>query len=133
MKRRKFLTIAGVGGAIVALASGKFLTTSFEDSAETLIRKELYFLTLDDGGVKEFAKQYSHIKSKDYKLAIRAYTLIGIKASQSGKIHQLVSNYLLSTDFFLHKMDESRKIAFVALYNPYMRPCAHPFSNAQYT
>lgn len=124
--------IAGVGSALTALASVKFLTTSFEDSAEMVIKKELDFLILDTGGVKEFAKQYSHTKDKAYKLAIRAYALIGIKASQSGKVHQLVSNYLLSTDFFIHQRDEFRKIEFVALYNPYTRPCAHPFSNIQY-
>ena len=124
--------IAGVGSAIAAVAAVKFLTNSFEDSVEMMIRKELDFLTLDEAGVKEFAKQYSYTKDKEYKLAIRAYSLIGIKASQSGKIHQLVSNYLLSTDFFIHKMDEFRKIEFVALYNPYTHPCAHPFSYIQY-
>src|SRR5687768_14313768 len=108
MKRRKFLALAGIGGAVAALASGKFFTTTFEYSAENLIKKELHFLALDDQGVKNFVKEYSKVRDRSYKLSIRGYSLLGIKASQSGKIHQLVSSYLLSSDFFINKLDETR-------------------------
>jgi hypothetical protein len=39
----------------------------------------------------------------------------------------LVSTYLLSSDFFLNGADESRKINYVAYYDP-MRPCQNPFA-----
>ena len=132
MNRRKFLTTTGIGAGVTALASARILTTSFEHSVESLICKELGFLKLDPAGVRQFAAAYSTSKDRYYKLTIKAYNFLGIESSRSGLVHQLVSDYLLSTDFFMNKMDESRVIKHIGLYNPYMRRCAHPFSNAYY-
>lgn len=132
MKRRKFLVIAGVGTLISALASGKFLATSFEDSAEKIIRGELEFLKLDDAGLKAFVRDYAAVKDRKYKLIVKSYVLLGIGPEQSGKIHQMVSTYMLSTDFFANKMDESRVIKYIAMYDPYLRPCSHPFTSPQH-
>lgn len=128
MKRRKFLIVAGAGTLITALASGKFLATSFEDSAEKLIKKELDFLKLDDAGVRAFAADYARAKDRLYKLTVKGYSFLGIDSNKSGKVHQLISNYLLSSDFFVNNMDESRVVKYVGLYDPYLRPCAHPFT-----
>lgn len=122
--------IAGAGTVITALASAKFLTTSFEDSAEHLIRKELKFLKVDDEGIRAFVKDYGAARDRYYKLVLKSYSMLGIDSSQSGKVHQLVSTYLLSTDFFLNRMDESLVVKYVGLYDPYLRPCTHPFANA---
>jgi len=132
MKRRKFITIAGVGALVTAVASGKFLTTSFEDSAESIIRRELNFLKLDDAGLRAFTKDYSALKDRNFKLIVKSYGLLGVGSGRSGKIHQMVSTYLLSTDFFTNKMDESRAIKYVGIFDPYRRPCAHPFTSPQY-
>ena len=131
MKRRKFLTIAGVGALITALASGKFLATSFEEFAEKIIRSELGFLKLDDAGLKAFVRDYAAAKDRNYKLIVKGYGLLGIGSEHSGKIHQMVSTYMLSTDFFANKMDERRVIKYVAIYDPYLRPCSHPFTTPQ--
>ena len=132
MKRRKFLTIAGVGALVTAVASGKFFTTSFEDAAENIIRRELNFLKLDDAGLKAFIKDLSALKDRNYKLILKSYGLLGIGSKRSGKVHQMVSTYLLSTDFFSNKMDESRIIKYVGVFDPYLRPCAHPFTSPEY-
>ena len=132
MNRRHFFTIAGIGGGIAALAFGKFLTSSFEDTAEKLIRKELSFLKLDTAGIRAFVDDYSKTKDERFKLTIKGYGLLGITSSQSGKIHQLVSTYLLSSDFFVHNQNESREVKYIGLYDPYTRPCAHPFSHFRY-
>lgn len=131
MKRRKFITIAGIGSALAAVFSLKFFTTSFEDAASAIIRDELVFLKLDEGGVARFVRDYGVNRDTNYKLAVKGYSLLKISANKSGKIHQLVSSYLLSTDFFQHNMDESRILRYVGLYNPYKRACAHPFSHLQ--
>ena len=104
MKRRKFLVIAGAGTLITAIATGKFLTTSFEDSAEALIKRELKFLKLDDKGLKAFVADYASAQDRLYKLSVKGYSFLGIDSSQSGKVHQLISNYLLSTDFFINNI-----------------------------
>ena len=132
MNRRSFLTIAGIGGVVAAFATGKFFTTSFEQAAEDLIKAELHFLQLDGQGVKDFVKEYSKINDRRYKLIVKGYSLAGISTSQSGKVHQLVSSYLLSSDFFRNNMNENKVIRYVGLYDPYIRPCSHPFSHLRY-
>jgi hypothetical protein len=133
MKRRKFLTIAGIGGALAAVGSLRFFTTSFEDSAADLIRNELSFLKLDEEGLKKFTTEFGKDKDRKYKLIVKGYSLFGVDVSKSGKLHNLVSNYLLSSDFFTAGMDESRLVKYVGLYDPYTRPCSHPFSHAYYS
>ena len=132
MKRRRFLTIAGVGTLITALVSGKFLATSFEESAAKIIRNELEFLKLDEAGLKAFVRDYSAVKDRNYKVIVKSYGLLGIGSQRSGKIHQMVSTYLLSTDFFVNKMDESRVLKYISMYDPYLRPCSHPFTSPRY-
>ena len=132
MKRRTFVTVATIGTGLIALGSAKFFMTPFEDTAEGLITRELNFLQLDEAGVKRFVKDYSSLKNRFYKIIVKGYSLLGMTSTQSGKIHQLVSNYLLSTDFFSNHMDETRVIKYVGLYDPYVRPCAHPFTQRQY-
>jgi hypothetical protein len=132
MKRRKFLVIAGLTGVAAAVTSFKFITTSFEDAAVALIKEELGFLKLDLQGVETFVKDYAHNKDRKYRIAMRGYSFIGINATHSGKVNQLLTTYLLSTDFFTNRMDESKTVKYVGLYNPYLRPCAHPFSAAFY-
>jgi hypothetical protein len=132
MKRRKFLTIAGISGVVAALASFKFITNPFEKVAKGIIKSELNYLDLDEEGLDRFVAEYSKLKDRNYKLTMKGYSLFGINSAKSGKVHQLVSAYLLSSDFFQNKMDEKRTIKYVGLYDPYTRPCAHPFSHVHY-
>lgn len=131
MKRRKFLTLAGAGSA-AAILSFAFVRYSFEDVAARLIKKELSFLTLDPDGVASFVSDFSKNKNTPYRLIVKGYSILGVRSSQSGKINQLVSTYLLSTDFFANGMDEQRTVRYAGLYDPYTRPCAHPFSHVHY-
>src|SRR5688572_25551104 len=126
MTRRKFLTIAGIGGIVGSAASLKLFMEPFEKSAIAMITKELKFLKLDRKGLEQFVEAYSQNKDEFYKLRMKSYGLLGITAWQSGRINQLVSTYLLSTDFFMHKTDESRIIKYVSLYNPFIKACDHP-------
>lgn len=133
MKRRKFLAIAGIGGVVAALASFKFLNDPFDKVAKGIIKSELDYLTLDEEGLDKFVADYTRLKDRNYKLTMKGYSLFGINSSRSGKVHQLVSAYLLSSDFFQNKMDEKRTVKYVGLYDPYTRPCSHPFSHAYYS
>ena len=54
-------------------------------------------------------------------------------AEQIGPLWQptepnLYMRYLLSTDFFAHNADETRRIRYVGLYNPPFSPCVNPFA-----
>jgi hypothetical protein len=133
MKRRKFLTIAGIGVVAAGAVSFKFITTPFENSAADFIKKELSFLKLDEEGLRKFTADFAKDKDRVFKLTIKGYSLIGIDSQKSGKLHNMVSTYLLSTDFFSNGMDESRIVKYVGLYDPYLRPCAQPFSHVYYS
>ncbi len=131
MKRRKFLAVAGIGGIIGAIVSGRFLLTTFEDAVVQTIKNELSFLDIEEEHLYAFAKDYGSGKSRPYKLIIKGYSVLGVSANRSGKIHHKVSSFLLSSDFFQNNMDEKRSLRYMALYDPYRRPCAHPFSSMQ--
>ncbi len=132
MKRRKFLTIAGIGGLLVGTFSFRFFSESFEEAGAKIIRRELPFLQLDPEGVWNYMEAYGRTQDDGYKRAIRLYRLIGVDSTRSGKVHQLVSHYLLSTDFFIKGGDESRLVRYYRLYNPYVAACAHPFSHLRF-
>jgi hypothetical protein len=132
MKRRKFLAIAGIGGLFASLVSFRFVNTSFEEAAEKLIVKELDFLNLDRSGVRKFVNEYAKSTNSRYRLTMKGYSFMGLNADQSVKVNQLINAYLLSTDFFTNKMDESRVVKYVELYNPYLRPCANPFTHVHF-
>ena len=45
---------------------------------------------------------------------------------------RIVGEFLLSTDFFFNKMDRSKPVSYIGIYDPYHRPCQNPFSNLHY-
>ena len=129
MNRKKFLTILGLGGLLAGV--GVF-GLAFENAVERIIVNELSFLKLDKEGVNRFVTDYTKSMNSKSKLMLKGYSFIRLSARKSQKINSLVNAYLLSTDFFINKMDERRTIKYVGLYDPYRHPCAHPFSNAYY-
>lgn len=133
MKRRKFIIITSLAGLVTGLTSFKFLATSFDKAAADLIRDELHYLKLDEEGLQKFVADFAKRKDSRYRVTIRGYSFFGINSKQSGKINQLISTYLLSSDFFSNGMDESRTIKYVGLYDPYLRPCSHPFSHNHFS
>lgn len=137
MNRRKFLKITGLSGAAILAVPGiGYITTSVQDAAVGIIKNELHYLHLEEAGIEQFVADYyrNHYINQNFsaKLKIRSYYYFHVKPEKSYMVQELVDNYLLSTDFFLNKMDESREVKYVGLYHPYQRPCAHPFSALQY-
>ena len=133
MKRRRFIAITSLAGLVAGITSLKFITRSFGEAAADIIRNELPYLKLEDAGLRKFVSDFSKRKDARYRMTIRGYSFLGISSSRSGKINQLVTAYLLSSDFFSNGMDEKRVVKYVALYDPYLRPCAHPFSHHHYS
>ena len=132
MKRRTFFwRLAGIGGAIAGI--GVFVTPrALEGAVERRILSALSFLKLDRDGVRRFSMDYTNRLKPEKKRALQYYSLAGISPRYSRKIHRLINDYLLSTDFFTNNMDESRTIRYVALNDPKTRPCQNPFNNFNY-
>ncbi|GGK56586.1 hypothetical protein GCM10011405_00910 [Rufibacter glacialis] len=121
---------------MVTVPSLGYVYTSNQEAAVGVIMKELHYLKLDKNGVEQFVKDYfkSHYIKDNLRAQINLksiyYLRLNIKNSQM--VTDLVQHYLLSTDFFLNKMDETRLVKYLGVYTPYARPCGNPFSASYY-
>jgi len=136
MRRRNFLRIAGLGTAAVVLPTISVYSTSFEQTTADLIMNQFSFLKLDMAGVRQFAADYCTAVDTNKTLYVRTkmrlYDLFKIDSDRSQLVRTITTLYLVSTDFFNNKMDESKIVRYKGLYNPYKTPCANPFSSLYY-
>ncbi|MEQ7799518.1 hypothetical protein ABDJ41_06860 [Pedobacter sp. ASV1-7] len=135
MKRRSFLLLVGVGtGSIAVPASLYFLSPAINEHAVLLIKRELYYLKLEEGSVEKYVADYFRSAHNNLlaKLKWKAMYYMQIKPDQSAIFFELVKYYLLSTDFFINKADESKVVRYLGLYNPYKSPVPNPFSFTLY-
>ena len=132
MNRRFFLKLTGAGAALVALPAMGIAYISYNKAATGFILNELDYLKLEVSGVEQFVQDYAKGKSDNYLLKIRGLYMLDSSASKSKLVEELVKDYLLSTDFFRNRMDESKTIKYTGLYDPYKSPCANPFSAVYY-
>ncbi len=134
MRRRNFLKIAGAGtAAVAALPAGWYVTTSVQEAAAGIITREFSYLKLDPKGVARFVDDYLKDPLSGYTPAkIKAYYALRTGAAQSMMVADLTRKYLLSSDYFINKMDEGKTVQYLGFYNPYRSPCANPFSSLHY-
>ncbi len=118
----------------MAIPAIGFGSVSAQAAATGIIMKELNYLTLDKPGVEQYAADYLRYENSTPQIQtkLKLYYLSGIGSNKSSIISSLVEKYLLSTDFFLNKMDESRTVKYAGYYNPYKSPCTNPFSSLYY-
>ncbi len=134
MRRRNFLKIAGAGtAAVVALPAGWYVATSVQEAAAGIITHELSYLELEPEGVARFVDDYLKDPLSQYTPAkLKAYYALRTGADASMMVADLTRKYLLSSDYFINKMDEHRTVQYLGFYNPYRSPCANPFSSIHY-
>ena len=135
MKRRNFLKLSGIGAAaLIAIPGFGIFAGSTQDCAVDLILKEYDYLKIDRKEVERYVNDYIQqnpiYNSTPSKIKLKTHYYLNVKTDRSNRI---VDEFLPATDFFLSKMDESKSIAYIGLYNPHKRPCAcNPFSNLFY-
>jgi hypothetical protein len=134
MRRRNFLKIAGVGtAALAALPAGWYVATSVQEAAAGIITREFSYLKLDPKGVAQFVDDYLKDPLSQYTPAkVKAYYALRRGADESAMVADLTRKYLLSSDYFMNKMDEHKTVQYLGFYNPYRSPCANPFSSLHY-
>jgi hypothetical protein len=134
MRRRNFLKIAGAGtAAVVALPAGWYVATSVQEAATGIITRELGYLKLEPQGVARFVDDYLKDPLSQYTPGkLKAYYALRTGADASMMVADLTRKYLLSSDYFINKMDEHRTVQYLGFYNPYRSPCANPFSSIHY-
>jgi len=134
MKRRKFLTLSGIAAAVVALPAIGLVSTSVKDATAATIFNDFPYLKLDKEGVDKFvdALLIARPPTLAFKTKVRGAKLLGMKASKANLKFNVSQQYLLSTDFFRNKMDESKPVKFIGFYDPYQMPCSNPFTSLYY-
>lgn len=144
MNRRNFIGLATLSTLGVA-AGGFIFLEKFETLARKIIIKDAMSLNIDVKVVDEFfaeANKYQTWKRLfpfanqqllkwhyylDNKLFVLPYN-----TNYRLERNKIVGLFLLSTDFFVNKMDVTKPIAYRSLYDPYRSPCSNPFSNLFY-
>jgi hypothetical protein len=135
MQRRKFLTLLGFGvTSAVVLPTVGFASVTAKEAAVHIIMGEFSYLALEKQGVEQFVDDYLAYDTFTPRLdlKLKSYHLLGIKSNRSSVINSITNKYLLSTDFFMNKMNESKAVKYLGFYNPHKSPCANPFSYIYY-
>jgi hypothetical protein len=118
---------------VAVLPAGWYAATSVQQAAAGIITREFDYLKLDPKGVAQFVDDYLKDPLSSYTPAkVKAYYALRTGAGQSTMVADLTRKYLLSSDYFLNKMDEDKTVQYLGFYNPYRSPCANPFSSLHY-
>lgn len=144
MKRRNFIGLItlGVAGAAVG---GYIVLENFEKFARKIIVKDTASLKINPAEIDKFmaaaAKKnvwgdlfpfhHKQLLKWHYYINNGMFTLPYL-ANYNAYRNKIVMTFLLSTNFFIDKMDESKPVHFTNLYDPYQIPCSNPFSNIFY-
>jgi hypothetical protein len=132
MNRKKFLKIAGIatGGIIILPPTLYLVSPEIKKFAVNVIYQELSYLKLDAEGVNNFVEDYfkNFNDNLGFKIRWKIYYYLKIKADKSDNLFQLVRSYLLSSDFFINRMNMVEPVKYLGLFNPYTSPMANPYS-----
>ena len=131
-------TIAGIGGWWVFKTS----QDNNIDLIVAILRKNLHYLKLDEAGLIAFAQDFlanqpNFVNSRNMDLLDLArpfyiYSDLFEITPASDELHRveerMVTQFLMSTDFFWNGANESRPIMYLGYYTPYKQVCGNPFA-----
>lgn len=134
----------GAGAAVAG--TGYVASTGFYDVVDRIVRKELSYLPINEDIFRTFIEDSRKEKPFNYygpekQWFARFHFMLGsmgayvlpYRYKYNQYRDEFVAVFLLSTDFFLNKMDESKPIAYMGLYHPYKNACSNPFSSLYYS
>jgi hypothetical protein len=137
MKRRTFL--ASATALLAGVIGWRAAASSPESAVSKVIHKKLGYLKLDAEGVRRFAadlvvrKAISPARLRAIDAAGALYT--GLSMSHDGALDnavrhgedRIVTQYLISSDFFKNGADKSRTVQYLGYYDPLVA-CNNPFA-----
>ena len=137
MNRRKL--IIGSIGAAVAVLGARLGLASPEDGVIRVLRKRLDYLNLDPDGLRRFAADVQQRKFiSRFRLAMIDFSgpmYSDTNVSPDGRFGTLlrygedhvVTQFLISSDFFINGADTSRVVMYRGWFNPLLA-CGNPFA-----
>lgn len=131
MKRRQFIRLAGVGAAMCIIPPALYyVAPGVEEYAVQVVKKQLDYLKLAPGSVEQYVKDYFAVRTNDMVSTMKwkATYYLKLDYGRSERSRDLIKYFLLSTDFFIHKADESKVVNYLGLYSPYKSPIPNPYS-----
>jgi hypothetical protein len=137
MQRRNFLFAAAAGvGALLAWRAGG---ASDRAAIAKVIHKRLHYLRLEESGVQRFAADMSS-RQVVSSLRLRVIDAAGefytrLSPSPGSRLdnairhgeERIVTQYLISSDFFTHGADKNRVVNYLGYYDPLVA-CNNPFA-----
>ena len=139
ISRRKLL-LGGAGGLFGLFALRLGLVTP-EAAVATIIRRQLAYLTLSDVDIESFAHDLTAAgKTSRNKLRLIAamaplYRLLPVGGGGPASVRygeeRIVTEFLLSSDFFATGGDVARPVRYLGLYDPWQPgyACRQPFTD----
>jgi len=144
--RRGFFKKLIIGGTALYVGGWWFLKVRKGDATDYIksaLKKHLGYLKLDKDGVERFASEFQERISPGRRYWGSWVGIVGPLYStvdllritpRSKKFKEfeedIVTMYLLSSDFFIYDADMSRTIQYIQFYDTFEVGCANPF--AQY-
>jgi hypothetical protein len=141
MNRRTFIRISA--GALVIAAVSIYLL-GFKRTIRSMLRSDTEGLQLEAGAIDKFLEEAQKEKYL-IKFGFVKQVLIGgqhilyemgLRLPYHEKYVQyrnmITGHFLMSTDFFMNRMDVKKPVTYLGFYNPYKAPCSVPFSNLLY-
>ena len=143
--RRKFLwyTLLSASGLLMSF---EYITqiTQLEKVISNILLKSLEGLKVDPSEIEKYARDLAKTNALNFSFAntqlISLYHTYSIEPflfpfnkRYKRLCTDIVTNFLLSTDFFINRMDEQKNIKYTgAIYDIYRTACANPFSGLLY-
>lgn len=140
VNRRGLLIASGV--AAVAMGTGWGASYAFaraEDAVEAVLHRRLSPLKIDEAELARFSKDYVRTRSQ-YRSQLRLlgslsalyrmatpYELLPMRSPLRRLEDNIISSFLLATDFFEHGADMTRSLRYSGMHDPYARPCRRLF------
>ncbi|ELR73348.1 hypothetical protein C900_04200 [Fulvivirga imtechensis AK7] len=144
ISRRKFIKLILL--AVAAVLAGTLVIFDFNKIVVQMLKKDLAHLKINPDSFEKFVKEADdkrHWAGKFFDWKKKQFVRFGFivdsllpsfpyKYKYVQYRSDIVGDFLLSTDFFMNRMDSNKTINYIGLYNPYARPCSNPFSNLYY-
>jgi hypothetical protein len=131
--------IAAAGAGLLGVGGWRFLRSHDEEAILMVLRKRLGYLHLDEAGMRAFASDLASrklVSSGKLRLMVTLGPLYrrlalnernSITAAIRHGEERIVTNYLLSSDFFINGVDETRTVRYLGFYDP-LHACSNPFA-----